>query len=89
MMTYRCGGKKDSEPKHRDPLYVEEYRSRHNRSPPPIPIITEPCEADVTIRWNINEPPEERYKIAWRCNECGGRVLYKKRTNRMIQFEAR
>ncbi|RKU48788.1 DNA-directed RNA polymerase core subunit rpc10 [Coniochaeta pulveracea] len=24
-----------------------------------------------------------------RCTECGGRVLYKERTKRMVQFEAR
>ncbi|KAB5571974.1 DNA directed RNA polymerase [Coniochaeta sp. 2T2.1] len=24
-----------------------------------------------------------------RCKECGGRVLYKERTKRMVQFEAR
>lgn len=28
-------------------------------------------------------------KDAIRCRECGYRILYKKRTSRMVQFEAR
>ncbi|KAK4987626.1 DNA-directed RNA polymerase core subunit rpc10 [Elasticomyces elasticus] len=37
------------------------------------------CNTDVTLK--KGDPI--------RCKECGYRVLYKKRTNRMIQFEAR
>ncbi|PVI08433.1 hypothetical protein DM02DRAFT_647798 [Periconia macrospinosa] len=37
------------------------------------------CDQDVQLR--RGEPI--------RCRNCGHRVLYKKRTNRMVQFEAR
>lgn len=32
---------------------------------------------------------ELKAKDVIRCRECGYRILYKKRTNRIIQFEAR
>lgn len=32
---------------------------------------------------------EIKAKDVIRCRECGYRILYKKRTNRIIQFEAR
>ncbi|OJT13301.1 DNA-directed RNA polymerases I, II, and III subunit RPABC4 [Trametes pubescens] len=32
---------------------------------------------------------EIRSREPIRCRECGHRIMYKKRTNRMVQFEAR
>ena len=45
----------------------------------PVRYICGECNAKVTLR---------RSDIV-RCNECGHRVLYKERTSRMVQFEAR
>ena len=33
--------------------------------------------------------PSERFMHTHRCRECGYRILYKKRTRRVVQFEAR
>ncbi|KAK5108399.1 hypothetical protein LTR62_008355 [Meristemomyces frigidus] len=45
----------------------------------PVQYLCGDCDAKVTLR--KSDPI--------RCKECGYRVLYKERTNRMIQFEAR
>ncbi|KAH9827133.1 DNA-directed RNA polymerases II, IV and V subunit 12 [Teratosphaeria destructans] len=45
----------------------------------PVNYLCGECDAKVVLR--KNDPI--------RCKECGYRVLYKERTNRMIQFEAR
>uniref|UniRef100_A0A060T9Q1 ARAD1D13574p n=1 Tax=Blastobotrys adeninivorans TaxID=409370 RepID=A0A060T9Q1_BLAAD len=44
-----------------------------------VRYICSNCAADVTL--NKADPV--------RCKECGHRVLYKQRTTRMVQFEAR
>ncbi|PWN90465.1 hypothetical protein FA10DRAFT_266938 [Acaromyces ingoldii] len=49
------------------------------RAQPPMEYICAECAS-------INEiKPREPI----RCRECGHRIMYKKRTNRMLQFEAR
>ncbi|KAK5164831.1 DNA-directed RNA polymerase core subunit rpc10 [Saxophila tyrrhenica] len=45
----------------------------------PVAYLCGDCDAKVTLKSGD----------AIRCKECGYRVLYKERTNRMIQFEAR
>jgi len=45
----------------------------------PVNYLCGDCDAKVVLRKSE----------AIRCKECGYRVLYKERTNRMIQFEAR
>ena len=45
----------------------------------PVRYICGECNAKVTLRRND----------VVRCNDCGHRVLYKERTNRIVQFEAR
>ncbi|KAK4551802.1 DNA-directed RNA polymerase core subunit rpc10 [Recurvomyces mirabilis] len=45
----------------------------------PVHYLCGDCDAKVVLR--KSDPI--------RCKECGYRVLYKERTNRMIQFEAR
>ncbi|KAG4090813.1 hypothetical protein H8356DRAFT_1279443 [Neocallimastix lanati (nom. inval.)] len=47
--------------------------------PQQITYICGSCGVDNEIR------PKEPI----RCRECGNRILYKKRTKRMVQFEAR
>ncbi|KAL1306880.1 hypothetical protein AAFC00_005527 [Neodothiora populina] len=45
----------------------------------PVAYLCGDCDTKVTLK--RGDPI--------RCKECGYRVLYKQRTNRMIQFEAR
>ncbi|KAK3720403.1 DNA-directed RNA polymerase core subunit rpc10 [Vermiconidia calcicola] len=45
----------------------------------PVQYLCGDCDTKVTLKKGD----------AIRCKECGYRVLYKERTNRMIQFEAR
>ncbi|WPG99569.1 Hypothetical protein R9X50_00238600 [Acrodontium crateriforme] len=45
----------------------------------PVQYLCGDCDAKVSLK--RGDPI--------RCKECGYRVLYKERTNRMIQFEAR
>lgn len=45
----------------------------------PVQYLCGDCDTKVTLK--KGDPI--------RCKECGYRVLYKERTNRMIQFEAR
>jgi len=45
----------------------------------PVQYLCGECDTKVTLKKGD----------AIRCKECGYRVLYKERTNRMIQFEAR
>jgi DNA-directed RNA polymerase subunit RPC12/RpoP len=48
------------------------------------------CERDVVIkRGGVNEDGDEAKSDQMRCRECGCRMLYKKRTKRVVQFEAR
>ncbi|KAH8912666.1 metallothionein-I gene transcription activator [Coniochaeta sp. PMI_546] len=46
---------------------------------PSMQYICSDCAVKMSLR--KNDPI--------RCKECGGRVLYKERTKRMVQFEAR
>ncbi|KAK1771613.1 metallothionein-I gene transcription activator [Phialemonium atrogriseum] len=46
---------------------------------PAMQYICSDCAVKMSLR--KNDPI--------RCKECGGRVLYKERTKRMVQFEAR
>ncbi|KAF2717543.1 hypothetical protein K431DRAFT_323048 [Polychaeton citri CBS 116435] len=45
----------------------------------PVHYLCGECDARISLKKGE----------AIRCKECGYRVLYKERTNRMIQFEAR
>ena len=87
-MTYICAGRKQEVVEERDPEFVKKYRSRHGKDPPPI-ICTEPCNAEVEFKWSQSISVEVRQQFPLRCKECGGRVMWKKRTQRMVQFEAR
>ncbi|KAJ3531986.1 hypothetical protein NMY22_g7928 [Coprinellus aureogranulatus] len=50
--------------------------------PPPRQEMEYLC-ADCGVKNEI------RSREPIRCKECGHRIMYKKRTNRMVQFEAR
>lgn len=47
--------------------------------PEPVAYICGDCGAEISLR------PGD----AIQCRECGYRILYKKRTRRIVQFEAR
>jgi DNA-directed RNA polymerase I, II, and III subunit RPABC4 len=48
------------------------------------------CERDVVVRrGGVSAQGEMLKEDAMMCRECGEKILYKKRTNRVMQFEAR
>lgn len=51
------------------------------------PMVTE--SSMVYICGDCGADNEIKAKDAIRCRECGYRIMYKKRTQRIIQFEAR
>ncbi|KAJ1976445.1 DNA-directed RNA polymerase core subunit rpc10 [Dimargaris xerosporica] len=53
----------------------------------PTPI--QPPVVMTYLCGDCGSPNEIKPREPIRCRECGHRVLYKKRTGRMVQFEAR
>jgi len=78
----------------------EEYQAPQGRSegggfggPSPVGLAgrlaTEEGPAAEYICGDCAAKVQIKRKETLRCVECGGRVLYKERTKRMVQFEAR
>ncbi|KAI9019027.1 hypothetical protein DFJ74DRAFT_608194, partial [Hyaloraphidium curvatum] len=47
----------------------------------------EPVPTDISLRADCAVENEIKQKEPIRCKECGYRIMYKKRTRRMVQFE--
>ncbi|KAJ1964106.1 DNA-directed RNA polymerase core subunit rpc10 [Dispira parvispora] len=61
-------------------------------NPPQMPTTGMPISMPVAMVYlcaDCGEDNEIKPKEPIRCRTCGHRVLYKKRTARMVQFEAR
>ncbi len=71
---YRCGGDERRAHTMSDVIGVDRQRVHHNDTQ----RHTE-CNKDVVIK----------AKDVIRCRECGYRILMKKRTTKIVQFEAR
>jgi DNA-directed RNA polymerase I, II, and III subunit RPABC4 len=64
-------------------LELFERRERMQGQPQPqvakVPYVCGSCGVDLNLKLNDTV----------QCTECGGRILYKKRTRQIVQFEAR